>query len=101
MQTTFDFLSAVVLRDHSKWRANKNEHGKGKMLIRTLFLKVINNERKILTHHEIIDCIAEQIVQTIKTVDSSELKAAKSLIYSVTQLVYSFKFTYVLQIYGP
>ena len=33
----------------------------GTMLIRTLVLKVINNERKILTHHEIIDCIAEQI----------------------------------------
>ena len=32
------------------------------MLIQTFVLKVINNERKILTHHEIIDCIAEQIV---------------------------------------
>ena len=35
------------------------------MLIQTIGLKVINNERKILTHHEIIDRIAEQIVSMI------------------------------------
>ena len=51
------------------------------MLIRRFFLKVINNERKILTHDEIINRIAEQIVQIIKIVDSSELTAAKFLIY--------------------
>ena len=51
------------------------------MLIRRFFLKVINNERKILTHDEIIHRIAEQIVQIIKIVDSSELTAAKFLIY--------------------
>ena len=32
----------------------------GIRLVRTLVLKVINNERKNLTHHEIIDRIAEQ-----------------------------------------
>ena len=32
------------------------------MLIRTFVLKVINNERKILTHREIIDPIAGKIV---------------------------------------
>ena len=32
------------------------------MLIRMFILKVINNERKRLTHHEIIDDIAEQIL---------------------------------------
>ena len=32
------------------------------MLIQTVVLNVINNERKILTHHEITDRIAEQIV---------------------------------------
>ena len=26
--TVFDFLSTIVLRDHSNWRANKNEDGK-------------------------------------------------------------------------
>ena len=35
------------------------------MLIQTIGLKVINNGRKILTHHEIIDRIAEQIVSMI------------------------------------
>ena len=29
IQTAFDILSKLVLRDHSKWRANKTEHGKG------------------------------------------------------------------------
>ena len=38
------------------------------MLIRRFVLKVINNERKILTHHEIIDLIAEQIVFVITQV---------------------------------
>ena len=38
------------------------------MLIRRFVLKVINNERKILTHHEIIDRIAEQIVFVITQV---------------------------------
>ena len=56
----------------------------GIILIRTFVLKVINNERKILTSHEIIDRIAEQIesviTQVCKIVDSSELNAAKVLI---------------------
>ena len=34
--------------------------GVGIMLIRTFVLKVTNNERKKLTHHGIIDRIAEQ-----------------------------------------
>ena len=49
------------------------------MFIRTFFLKVINNERKILTYHEIIDFIAEEIVQMIEIVDLSEFTVAKSL----------------------
>ena len=28
LQTAFDFLSVLVLRHDSKWRSNKNEHGK-------------------------------------------------------------------------
>ena len=35
------------------------------MLIRMFVLKVINNERKTLTLHEIIDRIAEQVVLVI------------------------------------
>ena len=53
------------------------------MLIRTFVLKVINNERKTLTHREIIDPIAGKIVslQRIKIVHSSKLTVAKFLIY--------------------
>ena len=29
IQNEFDFLLTIVLRNHSKWRANKNEHGEG------------------------------------------------------------------------
>ena len=53
----------------------------GIILIQTIVLKVINNKIKILTDHEIIDCIAEKIESVIKIVDSSELTAAKFLIY--------------------
>ena len=35
------------------------------MPIRTFVLKLINNERTILTHHEIIDRIAKKIVPVI------------------------------------
>ena len=38
------------------------------MLIRTFVLKVINNERKILTNNEVIDCIAEQIESVVTQV---------------------------------
>ena len=46
IQIAFDFLLVLKLRDHSKWRAKKNEHGGGggMMLIRTFILKIIKNE---------------------------------------------------------
>ena len=59
------FLSVLELRDHSKWRAKKNEHGEGIMLIQTLIIKILNNERKRLTHYEIIDRTAEQTASVI------------------------------------
>ena len=37
----------------------------GIMLIRTFGLKVINNDKKFSTDHEITDCIAEQIKSVI------------------------------------
>ena len=57
--------------------------GRGVMLIQTFVFKVINNERKILTYHKIIDRISENCVgvQRIKIVDSSKLTTAKFLIY--------------------
>ena len=42
--------------------------GRGIIFIQIFVLKVINNERKILTHHEIIDRTAEQIVLVITQV---------------------------------
>ena len=43
--------------------------GRGIMFIRRFVLKVINNEsKKSLTHHEIIDRIAQQIVLVITQV---------------------------------
>ena len=56
------------------------------MLIRMFVLKIINNERKILPRHEIIDRIAEQIVLVItrvckESMSSSEITAVNSLIY--------------------
>ena len=81
------FLSTLALRDQSKWRANKSEHGERYiMLIRMFVLKIINKERNILTRHKIIDCIAEQIVLLItqvckKSISSFKLAAAKCLIY--------------------
>ena len=71
------------------------------ILIQMFVLKVINNERKILTHHEIIDRIAEQIVLVITQV--------KLWIHSnLWRPSLSFKFfihlnllTVVLKIHGP
>ena len=60
MYALLTYTDLFTLKDNPKWRTNKSERGKGIMLIRTFVLKVINNERKILTHHEITDRIAEQ-----------------------------------------
>ena len=56
------------------------------MLIRMFVLKIINNERKILPRHLIIDRIAEQIVLVItrvckESMSSSEITVVKCLIY--------------------
>ena len=60
------YTDLFPLKDHFKCRANKkNEHGEGIMLIQTFVLKVINDERKTLTHHEITDRIAKQIESVI------------------------------------
>ena len=47
IKTAFDILSTLVLKDQSKWRANKNKHVERYiMLIRMFVLKIINNEKK-------------------------------------------------------
>ena len=65
------------------------------MLIGTFFLKVINNERKKLTHHEIIDCIAEQTSSVIIQVSKeSKLRIHRNLRRPSFSFTYLFKFTY-------
>ena len=64
------------------------------MLIQTFILKVINNERKKLTHHEIIDRIAEQISSVITEVSKeSKLRIHSNLGRPRFSFTYSFKFT--------
>ena len=77
-QIAFDFSSVPKLRDYSKWRAKENEHGEGIMLIRTFVLKVINNERKKLTHHEIIYRIAEETASVIIQVSKESKSRIKN-----------------------
>ena len=67
------------------------------MLFQRFILKVINNERKILIHREINDCISQQIGPVITQV----WKESKLYIYpganlrgQVSLFTYSFKFTY-------
>ena len=95
IQIAFDFLSVLKLRDHSKWRAKKNEHRQGIILIRTFVVKVIYNERKKLTHHEIINCIAEQAESVIIQVGKeSKLRIHLNLRRLHFSFIYSFKFAY-------
>ena len=95
MQIAFNFLSVLKLRDHSKWKAKKNEHGEGIMLIRTFVLKVINNERKILIHHEVIDCTVEQTALVIIQVSKeSKLGIYPNLGWPRFSFTYLIKFTY-------
>ena len=95
IEIAFDFLSVLKLRYHSKWRANDNENGEGIIFIRTFVLKVINNERKKLTHHKIIDRSAEQTASVIIQVSKgSNLRIHPNLRRPRFSFNYSFKFTY-------
>ena len=68
----------LVLKDQSKWRVNKKEQGERHIMPTRMFvLKVINKERKILTSHEIIDLIAEQIVLVITRVCKESMSLFK------------------------
>ena len=63
------FLSILVLRDQSKWKANKSKHEERYiMLIRMFVLKIINNNKIFLARHKIIARIAEQILLVITRV---------------------------------
>ena len=70
------------------------------LLIQTFVLKIINNERKILTHHEIIDCTADKIVSVIAQMcKKTKLWNHPTLQRLNFSFTYSFKFTYVDLIY--
>ena len=55
------------------------------MLIRTLVLKVINNDRKFLTNHQITDRIAKQIELVITQVCKLKLKQNKKSQIDITR----------------
>ena len=94
IQIAFDFSSVLKSRDHSKLRAKKNGHGEWIMLIQTFVLKVINNKRKKIIHHEIIDRIAEQTATAIIQVSKeSKLRIHPNLRRPRFSFTYSFKFT--------
>ena len=65
------------------------------MLIWTFVLKVLNNERKKLTHREINDRIAEQTTSVmIQVSKDSKLRIHPNLGMPRFSFTYSFKFTY-------
>ena len=67
----------------------------GIMHIRIFLLKVTNNERKILTHYEYADRIAEQIESVITQMHKqSKLWIHRNFNEPGFSLAFSFKFTY-------
>ena len=63
------------------------------MLIQTFVLKVINNGKQKLTHHQITDRIAEQTASVIIQT-SKELRINSNIRRPCFSFIYSFKFTY-------
>ena len=91
MQTGLDFLSALVLGlFHMESKHLKRPNVQTSKLIQTFILKVVNNERKILTHHEIVDDIAEQTLPVCK---ESKLWIHRNLRRSNFSFTYLSKFT--------
>ena len=92
------FLSTLVLRDHSKWRANKhkdeeehNAHLNFRSKSNEYFLK-----EKILIHHEIIDHMPEQTESAItKANKKSKFWVHPILELTIFSLTFSFKFSYI------
>ena len=86
MQTALDFLPTLVLKDILNEKQTKTKMGMGIMLIKMFVLKVIilkeNFQRimKSIIVEKVVPVVA-QVVQRNKIVDSSELTAAKFLIY--------------------
>ena len=86
MQTALDFLPTLVLKDILNEKQTKTKMGMGIMLIKMFVLKVIilkENFQRIMKSIivERVVPVVTQVVQRNKIVDSSELTAAKFLIY--------------------
>ena len=86
MQTALDFLPTLVLKDILNEKQTKTKMGMGIMLIKMFVLKVIilkENFQRIMKSIivEKVVPVVTQVVQRNKIVDSSELTAAKFLIY--------------------
>ena len=86
MQTALDFLPTLVLKDILNEKQTKTKMGMGIMLIKMCVLKVIilkENFQRIMKSIivEKVVPVVTQVVQRNKIVDSSELTAAKFLIY--------------------
>ena len=87
------FLSTLPLKDHSKWKANKNKHGEGNNAHPNVRSKSNNNETNIWTHHEIRHCrnIVPVITQVCK---ETKLWIDPNLRWPNFSFTYSFKFIY-------
>ena len=76
--------------------------GRGIILIQRFVLKIINNERKILTHHEIIDRVTGQIVLVITQVcKDSKLWIHPNLRRPSNLLIHLSSLTFALQMHEP
>ena len=65
------------------------------MLVRIFVIKLVKNERKILTHHETIDRMAEQVKSVITHVrKESKLWIHRNLRWPIFSVTFSFKFSY-------
>ena len=89
MQTALDFLSTLLLKDHSKSKGSKNEHEE-----RDNGSKSNNNERKISARHEIIDYIAEKMSVITQVCKETKLWIHPNLRRPNFSFTYSLKFTY-------
>ena len=101
MQTTLDFLSALVLKDHSKWKANKNKHGEGDNAYPNVRSKINNKKNKKInaSWNPSLqkNCVNDHSsVQRNKIMDSSELMAAKFFISSFQFFIPLSSLTFVL-----
>ena len=71
------------------------------LLIETFVLKVTNNGRKILTNHEIIDHIAEQIESVITQVYKESKFWIHRNLHGPSLLIHLCSLTFPLYIYRP